>query len=82
MRFLLTSDWPAWGDIALPAGTVLEAGKGVLDGGRIFWNGRVGPQPMPIESMALDSDAARLMLGWYGDSPLRHRLRFGPGVEV
>jgi hypothetical protein len=74
MRFLLLSAWPAWGDITLEAGTVLEGGKD----GKFFWNGRPVPQPLPLEAQALDADAARLMLQWYPDQ--RHCLRFTSGL--
>jgi hypothetical protein len=38
------------------------------------------PMPMPINAMALDNEAARLMIKSYPEH--RHALHFGPGVEA
>ena len=78
----LTGPWPAWGDVCLPASTVVEAETSVLmEGPKAYWNGRPVPFPLPIEAMPMDNDAARVTRQWYADTPERNRLRFGPGVE-
>ena len=61
------------GSICIPAGTV-------IDGNDPQWNGVKLPMPMPINSIALDEEAALAMLTWYGED-LWHRLVFGPGLD-
>jgi hypothetical protein len=75
MRWQLAGDWPI-GQFCIPAGTVLSSGAGEAP----IWNGVALPMPMPINSAALDEEAALLMLQWYEPHDW-YRLHFGPGIN-
>jgi hypothetical protein len=77
MRWQLDGDWPV-GQWCIPVGTVLT---GVArDGGELVvkWNEIELPMP-PLNSAALDEEAALLMLKSYPDQ--WHRLHFGAGID-
>jgi len=80
MRWQLGGDWPV-GQWLIPTGTILSA---VARDGEIveppMWNGVTLPMPMPINSAALDEEAALLMLQWYEPHEW-YRLHFGPGIN-
>jgi hypothetical protein len=79
MRWQLIGDWPAFGDMVIPSGFILE-------GPEPTWNGRPIPMPPPIDSVvALDDAAAIVMRQTYGSGEYQwqgHRLRFGADVSV
>jgi hypothetical protein len=71
MKWQLGGDWPV-GQFSIPVGTVItEAMK---------WNGIALTPPMPINAIALDKEAAQMMLGWYPEQ--QHRLLFGIDVDL
>jgi hypothetical protein len=53
-------------------GEIVEAPK---------WNGIELPLPIPLNAMALDEDAALMMLTWYPEEQW-HRLHFAPGIDL
>jgi hypothetical protein len=74
--------WPVNGGAWLiPAGTMLE---GVARDGELVeapkWNEAPLPMPMPLDVVALDEDAALMMLKWYGPEHW-HRIIFGPNID-
>ena len=75
MRWMLAGDWPV-GQWCIPTGTVLT---GVARDGKLVepptWNGITLPMPMPLNAIALDEDAALMMLKWF-DQDLWYRLHF------
>jgi hypothetical protein len=75
MRWQLAGDWPI-GQFSIPAGTVLSSGAGEAP----IWNGVALPMPPPLNAVALDEDAALLMLQWYEPHEW-YRLHFGPGIN-
>jgi hypothetical protein len=82
MKWQLGGDWPV-GQFSIPADTVLTS----VSGEPPHWNGITLTMPMPINAIALDNEAAQLMLQWWGGNnsygyDLRHRLIFGPGVDL
>jgi hypothetical protein len=79
MKFLTTKDWPAFGDMVIPAASILEAQKG----DKLFFYGRPVPMPPPVDSVqCLDKDATKFMLEFYGYGAERRRLRVAPGAEL
>ena len=76
MRWMLQGDWPV-GQWCIPTGTVLT-GVARGDGELVeppTWNGITLPMPMPLNAIALDEDAALMMLKWFGQD-LWYRLHF------
>ena len=75
MLWMLQGDWPV-GQWCIPTGTVLT---GVARDGELVepptWNGITLPMPMPLNAIALDEDAALMMLKWF-DQDLWYRLHF------
>ena len=84
MKWQLAGDWPV-GPAVIPAGTLLTGVVGP-DGELAEapkWNGITLPIPMPLNAVALDEEAALMMLKWYEDYHglhLWHRLHFGPDI--
>ena len=80
MMFLLTKDWAVGSaggtrlDLTVPAGTH-------IDGNNAQWRGTPLPAVMPIDAMAMDEEAALILLKWC-DEGLWHRLSFGPGIDL
>jgi hypothetical protein len=83
MRFMLREPW-ACGSASIPASTILEAPchavTGALDG-EIRWQGHLVRPPLPLSTMALDTDAATQLLVWY-PAHLHHLIGApAPGVK-
>ena len=80
MRWQLGGDWPV-GPCLVPVGTVLS---GVARDGELVeapkWNEAPLPMPMPLNAVALDEDAALMMLKWY-EPEHWHRILFGPNID-
>ena len=78
MRWMLNGPWPITGAL-LPAGTLIS------DGGDPSAIPVVElPQPLPINAVALDEDAALTMAMWYEESASIggwHQLHFAPGID-
>jgi len=82
MKWQLAGDWPV-GPAVIPAGTVLT---GVLgpDGKLV-----VSPPltaPLPLNAVALDTDAALQMCMWYDEAATIvggwHHLHFHPSIDL
>jgi hypothetical protein len=88
MKWQLAQDWPITNG-PIPASTILVGigdGKGGL-AAPPSWRGQPLPvdtnRPMPLEAIAMDSEASAIMKSWYSNYEgldLRYRLQFGPGV--
>jgi hypothetical protein len=74
VKFLIGGGgWPVnGGAMLIPAGTIVE-------GEPPTWNHMTLPQPLPIDAVALDDEAAEAMRRWY--PPEQHyRLLYGLNV--
>jgi len=69
--------WPV-GQWLIPASTILNGAAGPDGKITVKWNEITLPMPIPINAIALDNEAAALMLEWYPDQ--HYRLHFGPNV--
>jgi len=88
MKWQLSGDWPV-GAVVIPAGTFLVGVAGPDGEPVVPPDGTPLPMPIPINAIALDDEAAALMLDWYGGNwehtanlDLSHRLLFGPNVNI
>jgi hypothetical protein len=79
MKWLLRGDWPV-SQGCIPADTIISA---IARDGELVeapkWNGVTLPPPMPLNAVALDEEAALMMLKWHPEQ--WHRLYFGPGID-
>jgi hypothetical protein len=76
MKFQLLGDWPATGNLCVPAGTE-------IDGHDPKWCGVPLPLPMPLNAKAMDQEAYDALVDWYyptNDQVLR-LLHYAPGVQ-
>ena len=79
MIWQLGGPWPV-GQYCIPAGTILTGVPGAEGEPVVKWSSVELPMPMPLNSAAMDEEAALLMLRWYPDQ--WYLLHFGPGVEL
>jgi len=78
MRWMLNGPWPITGAL-LPAGTLISD-----DGEPSAIPVVESPQPLPINAVALDDDAALQMCMWYEETDTIggwHQLHFAPGID-
>jgi hypothetical protein len=79
MMWQLSSILPVERGLCVPADTVLTS----VSGEPPTWNGLTLSWPMPINAIALDNEAAQMMLEWYGGNyDLTHQLLWGPDVDL
>ena len=93
MMWLLAGDWSV-GQWQIPHGTILSGVAGpdgeLVEAPTNPFDGTPLPMPMPLNAIALDDEAAALMLDWFGGDhwehtaglDLSHRLVFGAEVNV
>jgi hypothetical protein len=76
MKWQLSGIWPVDRGLCVPGDTVLTS----VSGEPPTWNGLTLSWPMPLNAIALDDEAAQMMLQWWPEQ--RHQLLFGRNVDL